>query len=306
MTESLTELRASLSGDVLAPSDREFERARLCFNLLIDRRPAAIARCVDTGDVARALAFAQAHDAGDRRPRRRAQPGRALRRRRRSGDRPFPDAEGRRRSARRVLAISEGGATWLDFDAATQAHGLVTPGGVVGSTGVAGLTLGGGIGHLTAQYGLTCDNLIARRAGHSRGGRWSARTVTRLPSSSGGSAAAVATSASRRGSSFASIRSSGSSAGASNTPGTGSGDALRAFRDVDARRRQGPELPGPARLVDEALTPALTLAPCYTGLGRGSRGAPCAALGARARRAIRRPLPVFPRPAACVRPRLRR
>ena len=58
------------------------------------------------------------------------------------------------------IARAEGGATWLDFDAATQARGLVTPGGVVGSTGVAGLTLGGGIGHLTAQHGLTCDNLV--------------------------------------------------------------------------------------------------------------------------------------------------
>jgi FAD/FMN-containing dehydrogenase len=58
------------------------------------------------------------------------------------------------------IAHAGGGSTWLDFDPATQAHGLVTPGGVVGSTGVCGLTLGGGIGHLTAQYGLTCDNLV--------------------------------------------------------------------------------------------------------------------------------------------------
>ena len=58
------------------------------------------------------------------------------------------------------IARAEGGATWLDFDTATQAFGLVTPGGVVGSTGVAGLTFGGGIGHLTAQHGLTCDNLV--------------------------------------------------------------------------------------------------------------------------------------------------
>ena len=62
MTESLTAFRASLTGDVLAPSDREYERARLCFNLLIDRRPAAIARCVDADDVATALAFAQQHE----------------------------------------------------------------------------------------------------------------------------------------------------------------------------------------------------------------------------------------------------
>jgi FAD/FMN-containing dehydrogenase len=62
--------------------------------------------------------------------------------------------------AERQIARSDGGATWLDFDSATQAFGLVTPGGVVVSTGVVGLSLGGGIGHLTAQYGLTCDHIV--------------------------------------------------------------------------------------------------------------------------------------------------
>src|SRR5215475_1634278 len=60
MVEALEELRDSLTGDVLVGGDREYEQARLCFNLLIDRRPAAIARCVDVGDVATALAFGQA------------------------------------------------------------------------------------------------------------------------------------------------------------------------------------------------------------------------------------------------------
>jgi FAD/FMN-containing dehydrogenase len=160
MTEPLDELRDSLTGDVLVEGDREYERARLCFNLLIDRRPVAIARCVDANDVAAALAFGQAqgleiavkggghnpagHCAVDR--------GLVIDLSRMRGVRVDPEKR---------IARSQGGATWLDFDAATQAHGLATPGGVVGSTGVTGLTLGGGIGHLTAQYGLTCDNLIA-------------------------------------------------------------------------------------------------------------------------------------------------
>ena len=62
MSIDLERLRASLTGDVLAPGDREYDRARLSFNLLIDRRTAAIARCVDSNDVAAALAFGQAND----------------------------------------------------------------------------------------------------------------------------------------------------------------------------------------------------------------------------------------------------
>src|SRR5690349_12343929 len=119
MTESLTELRASLSGDVLAPSDREYERARQCFNLLIDRRPAAIARCVDAGDVATTLTFAQENDleiavrGGGHNPAGHCAVDGGLvidlsRMRKVEVD---PEA---------AIAVSEGGATWLDFDAATQ------------------------------------------------------------------------------------------------------------------------------------------------------------------------------------------
>lgn len=160
MAESVEELRDSLAGDVLVEGVREYERARLCFNLLIDRRPAVIARCMGVEDVAAALSFGQdrgleiAVRGGGHNP---------------AGHCAVDDGLvldlSRMRDVRvdpeKRIAISQGGATWLDFDAVTQAHGLVTPGGVVGSTGVAGLTLGGGIGHLTAQYGLTCDNLLA-------------------------------------------------------------------------------------------------------------------------------------------------
>jgi FAD/FMN-containing dehydrogenase len=160
MADPLDELRDSLTGEVLVEGNREYERARLCFNLLIDRRPTAIARCVDANDVATALGFGQARGleiavrGGGHNP---------------AGHCAVDDGMvidlSRMRDVRvdpqKQVAVSEGGATWLDFDAATQAHGLVTPGGVVGSTGVTGLTLGGGIGHLTAQYGLVCDNLFA-------------------------------------------------------------------------------------------------------------------------------------------------
>jgi FAD/FMN-containing dehydrogenase len=157
---NLDELRRSVRGHVIGPDDDGYESARRCFNAVIDRRPAVIVRCVDSRDVAAAFRFAQVQglevavrggghnpaghcvcDAGlviDLSMMRKV------------------DVDASARSAR-----AAGGATWLDFDTATQAFGLVTPGGVVGSTGVCGLTLGGGIGHLTAQYGLSCDHLIS-------------------------------------------------------------------------------------------------------------------------------------------------
>jgi FAD/FMN-containing dehydrogenase len=262
MTESLTEFRASLTGDVLAPSDREYERARLCFNLLIDRRPAAIARCVDADDVATALAFAQQHDleiavrGGGHNPAGHCavDDGLVIDLSRMRNVEVDPEAR---------IAISEGGATWMDLDAATQAHGLVTPGGVVGSTGVTGLTLGGGIGHLTAQYGLTCDNLIAAElvtpAGEVVRANGDETPELLWGIRGGGGNFGVATRLKFRLHPLERVI-----GGLLEYAGGGVRGALRAFRDVDAGA--GKDLSCQAQLkVDEGLTPALTIAPCYTG-----------------------------------------
>jgi FAD/FMN-containing dehydrogenase len=157
--EGLDELRGSLAGSVICAADAPYDAARRCFNALIDRRPAVIARCLGTDDVAAAFGYARHHGmevavrGGGHNP---------------SGHCVCDGGLVIDLSLMRSVAVdggacvarAEGGATWLDFDSATQELGLVAPGGIVGSTGVCGLTLGGGIGHLTAQFGLTCDNLI--------------------------------------------------------------------------------------------------------------------------------------------------
>src|SRR3954453_2980821 len=156
---TLSELRRSLAGAVLGTRDPGYDLARVSFNALIDRRPAVIARCLGSEDVATAFAFAQAHSlpvavrGGGHNPAGHCVCAGGLVIDLSLMRKVEVDGEAR-------IALAQGGATWLDFDSATQAFGLVTPGGVVGSTGVTGLTLGGGIGHLTAQHGLTCDNLI--------------------------------------------------------------------------------------------------------------------------------------------------
>ena len=157
--QSINELRRSLAGTVIVPADAEYDLARRGFNALIDRHPAVIARCISAEDLAVAFDFAQLHKlevavrGGGHNPAGHCVCDGGL----------VIDLSRMRRvevDTERMFARSDGGATWLDFDSATQAFGLVTPGGVVVSTGVAGLSLGGGIGHLTAQYGLTCDNII--------------------------------------------------------------------------------------------------------------------------------------------------
>jgi FAD/FMN-containing dehydrogenase len=264
MSDSVEQLRDALSGDVLVKGDPEYDKARLCFNLLIDRRPAVIARCVDADDVAAALAYAQENGleiavrGGGHNP---------------AGHCAVDDGLVIDLTKMRTVEVdpderiarSGGGATWLDFDQATQAHGLVTPGGVVGSTGVTGLTLGGGIGHLTAQHGLTCDNLLGATVvtpaegivrteddGHEEL-LWGLR--------GGGGNFGVATELRMRLHPLERVI-----GGRLEYEGAGVAGALRAFRDAIVAA--GTDLSIQAQIsVKDDMTLNLVVAPCYTGDG---------------------------------------
>jgi len=153
-------LEEDLRGSVLFPTSAGYDDARRLWNGMIDRRPAVVARCAGTADVASAVNFAREHD--------------LLVAVRGGGHNVAGNAvceaglminlSGMRSvhvDAQTSRARAEGGTTWGDFDAETQVFGLATTGGLISDTGVAGLTLGGGIGWLTRSYGLACDNLAA-------------------------------------------------------------------------------------------------------------------------------------------------
>jgi FAD/FMN-containing dehydrogenase len=152
------ELRASLKGELLLPGNSGYERARRVWNAMIDKHPELIVRCAVVSDVIRAVNFAREND--------------FLLSIRGGGHNVAGSAVcdagividlSQMRAvhvdpvARR--AVVEGGATLADLDAATQAHGLATPVGINSTTGIAGLTLGGGFGWLSRKYGMTVDNL---------------------------------------------------------------------------------------------------------------------------------------------------
>jgi FAD/FMN-containing dehydrogenase len=156
----IDEFQAHFRGEVLVPGDASYDEVRQIWNAMIDRRPALIARCGSPADVVQAVKFARTHDllvsirggghniAGnavcddglmiDLSPMKGVQ----------------VDPQARR-------ATVEPGCTLADFDAAAQAHGLATPVGINSTTGVAGLTLGGGFGWLSRKYGMTIDNLLS-------------------------------------------------------------------------------------------------------------------------------------------------
>jgi hypothetical protein len=157
---SLDALEQDLRGTILLPKAEGYDQARRIWNGMIDRRPAVIVRCAGAADVVSAVNFGRDHDlliavrggghnvAGNAV----CDGGLMIDL---SGMRDVHAEPGIRR------ARAGGGATWGDFDAETQMFGLATTGGLISDTGVAGLTLGGGIGWLTPSYGLACDNLVS-------------------------------------------------------------------------------------------------------------------------------------------------
>ena len=153
------ELRQMLSGDVFLPGDEGWEEGRTIFNSMIDRRPGAIARPADVDDVAMCTAWARrtgtelAIRAGGHSVAGASLNDGGLVIDMRGFDSIEVDPEAR-------TARAGAGLAWGAFDAATQEHGLATTGGRVSTTGIAGLTLGGGSGWLERSYGLACDNLI--------------------------------------------------------------------------------------------------------------------------------------------------
>jgi FAD/FMN-containing dehydrogenase len=153
-------LQAQLAGSVLSPSDTAYEAARRVHNGLIDRRPALVARCHGTADVQAAVRFARE---------------RGLEIAVRGGGHnvagnavcdgglviDLSAMRGVHVDARARRARAQGGATWGDYNRETQLHGLASTGGVVSTTGVGGLTLGGGLGWLMGKHGMAVDSLRA-------------------------------------------------------------------------------------------------------------------------------------------------
>jgi len=159
---SLEALREGFAGTLLEPGDAGYDEARALWNGDIDRRPALIARCTSDHDVVAAIRFGRDHE---------------LELAVRGGGHSFAghgvvdDGLMIDLSPMRAVTVDPaarrarcgGGTTWADLDGAAQEHGLAVPGGVISHTGVAGLTLGGGIGWLSRKHGLSADNLVSAR-----------------------------------------------------------------------------------------------------------------------------------------------
>lgn len=165
MSTTLTPAQAArqempgFNGRLIGAEDADYESARAIYNAMIDRRPALIARCADAQDIARTIRFGRDHGLQIA-VRGGAHNGAGLG----TCDKGvvvdlslLKDIEVD--PAARMVRVG-GGCTWGEVDRATGEHGLATPSGIISTTGVGGLTLGGGLGHLTRRFGLTIDNLL--------------------------------------------------------------------------------------------------------------------------------------------------
>jgi FAD/FMN-containing dehydrogenase len=160
LDQAIADLSTRFSGVLLRPNEAGYDEARKIHNGMIDRKPALIARCLGTADVVDAVKFARANSlelsvrGGGHNVAGRAVCDGSLMLDLSLAKGIDVDPAGR-------TARAQGGVTWREFNRETQLHGLATTGGVVSTTGIAGLTLGGGVGWLMAKYGLATDNLIS-------------------------------------------------------------------------------------------------------------------------------------------------
>jgi FAD/FMN-containing dehydrogenase len=156
----LDALREGFSGTVLEPGDGSYDEARRIHNGLVDRRPAVVARCLNTADVADAVRFARAEGldicvrGGGHNVAGRAVVDAALMI-------DLAPMKGIHVDPGAMTLRAQGGVLWREFNREAAAHGLATTGGAISTTGIAGYTLGGGLGWLMAKYGLGSDNLVA-------------------------------------------------------------------------------------------------------------------------------------------------
>ncbi len=160
LDQHVAELRGQISGSVVGPADANYNAVRAVYNGLVDRKPALIVRCQTTQDVVSALAFARREGvevsirgAGHNVAGRAVTDGGVMI--------DLSEMKGIAVDPDEGTATAHGGVVWTELNAAAAEHGLAVTGGTISTTGIAGFTLGGGLGWLMAKYGLASDNLLA-------------------------------------------------------------------------------------------------------------------------------------------------